>query len=240
MRNFLRAMILLMLACGLMCATAYAGDGVIVQTELIVRDQADLKVQYQYPSFYADDAEVAAALNSAISDTCLAWYVLLHDEFEAHAASRTPTQADLYAQGHADGIIGEFEAQVTEDGLLQIRTAISYWPAGATDNRWLYHCYVFDVQRQCLLTPADFFGEDEQAVYAALSGAAAAQAMENDAFYEHAAASASVDDTTPFYYTAHNQTLHLIYDPYTLAPTMEELHVPVHSLALTPVDLGLR
>lgn len=238
MYKLLKCAFSMLLVCVLMLSTAFAAEAVTITGESITSEAEDLVVDYNYPTFTAEDATLADALNTLISQPCLDWYNALYAEYEAFAADRTEDVTALYAgqETYYDTIIGEYQILSNDENLVQILTPTCYQPAGGNGNWWTTHSYIFDVRNLRLLAPADLFEEDADTVYAELSRVVAEKAAEFPGLYDDA--QTQVDAQTPFYFTVEENTLHLIFNPYTLTKNEEEIMIGADEVALTmlPVD----
>lgn len=214
--------------------TALAGTALAEMTiaeERIESRKDDLLVDYRYPTFASDDDALGKALDLTITQDCVARYDTLYAEYEAAVKERTEEYAAMFEDpDFYDEIIGTYDVR-SNGALVQVVCQYTYWPAGGNGNWDKVAAYCFDTESMALRTPADFFSEDADTVYAKLSEIATEKAAALEYHYDDA--QAEIGPETAFYYDADADALCFLFDPYTLSAQIDTLSIPVYETGLT-------
>lgn len=235
-RLFRRRILVAIIACCLMAGPAFALT-VTPAMESIQEEAADLQVNYQYPSFAADDTAVLDALNLAVTQAFLNRYDELHAQYEQYAAARSKEETQAYQDvDYFDTIDGTYEVVSTSAHLLQILAQSEYRPANGNGEWSTVQSYVFSFDALGLITPDDLFAEDAQTVYEALAKAAKEKLGSESDLYSDP--DFTVNAETPFTFSEADNTLCLYFNPYTLSRDEKTAVLSLGDLNLAPVDLA--
>lgn len=233
-KTWLLLTVVALVCCGAGSALA---EPVVVESKSISETREDLSIRYTYPVFVAEgDDALTEALEKAITQDFLTRYDELLSEYEAARAERTEEQEALYAENddYVDEIYGEYTIQSNDGLLLQLVYNYSYRPAGGNGNWDRIGSYVFSVPGRRLLYLTDLFAEEDETVVSTLSQLAFDASKNLDGLYDMYEVGAY--PSSPFYLSEDLSTLTLLFAPYELSTTAQEISIPIGETGLTFVS----